>query len=378
MYTNKMIKSINSTVIVLCKYIGKRNVRKHYNYSSLVHLPIKENKHATFFQPLIRLISKIAASKKLQELLNVNAYRASCMVSNHTNLTKLSTEELEKNYHFCLENGLSKETLLAYPNILSDTALIPKVRNLKLLPYDINVSAPLLLIPLKRFMGFLNEELAVKRIEEYKNLFQVDVSDVCKWISTKSFLTSININNVKENVHILLDAGVTLQAIINDLWVLRYSPGVIDDRIKLAKQNNIEVIKTWMVRAQKEIFDNYVRRRSDTKEILGDKHDLVEYLSEKLECSLEVSKFLISKQPALQKKSLRKMSGMIDFLLLYGFKPIQICRSPKIMLHSVETIRKRLRELETSNIQLDSLHILTKSQRQYMSFIDSMKANKGK
>lgn len=168
-----MIKSINSTVIVLCKYIGKRNVRKHYNYSSLVHLPIKENKHATFFQPLIRLISKIAASKKLQELLNVNAYRASCMVSNHTNLTKLSTEELEKNYHFCLENGLSKETLLAYPNILSDTALIPKVRNLKLLPYDINVSAPLLLIPLKRFMGFLNEELAVKRIEEYKNLFQV-------------------------------------------------------------------------------------------------------------------------------------------------------------------------------------------------------------
>lgn len=72
------------------------------------------------------------------------------------------------------------------------------------------------------------------------------------------------------------------------------------------------------------------------------------------------------------------MSGMIDFLLLYGFKPIQICRSPKIMLHSVETIRKRLRELETSNIQLDSLHILTKSQRQYMSFIDSMKANKGK
>lgn len=66
------------------------------------------------------------------------------------------------------------------------------------------------------------------------------------------------------------------------------------------------------------------------------------------------------------------MNEMIEFLFQHGFKPIHICRVPKILLHGVETTRKRLKELEAKGMQLDSLYILTKSQRQYMQYYESL------
>ncbi|KAJ8949593.1 hypothetical protein NQ317_007847 [Molorchus minor] len=87
-----------------------------------------------------------------------------------------------------------------------------------------------------------------------------------------------------------------------------------------------------------------LKERSDTKLILGD-NSLAEYLSERLQCPEEVAKYLISKQPALQNKSLTKMNEMIDFLYKQGFQPIHMRRVPKILLHSVETTKKRLKEL---------------------------------
>ncbi|KAJ8951185.1 hypothetical protein NQ314_007725 [Rhamnusium bicolor] len=172
--------------------------------------------------------------------------------------------------------------------------------------------------------------------------------------------------------------GITNEDIIKDLWVLRYSTSIIKERMTLAKDDNIETFKTWMVRAQPEIFETYVKRRSDTKLILGD-NSLAEYLSERLECTEEVAKYLISKLPALQSKSLKKMNEMIDFLFAHGFKPIHICRVPKILLHSVDTTRNRLRELEAQGMHLDTLYILTKSQKQYMQYYESLtKSNKNK
>lgn len=140
----------------------------------------------------------------------------------------------------------------------------------------------------------------------------------------------------------------------------------------------MDEIKTWMVRATPEIFQRYLKRRSDKKSILGD-NSLVEYLSKRLQCKSETVKEILEKQPALKNKSVIKMQEIIDFLFQEGFTPSHIIRIPKILLHSVETIGKRIKELEkVRGTQLNSLHILTKSQKQYQQFYESMLKNKEK
>lgn len=94
---------------------------------------------------------------------------------------------------------------------------------------------------------------------------------------------------------------------------------------------------------------------------------------------MEQAKNLIAKHPALKNKSLTKMQEIIDFLLIKGFKPIHIYRVPKILLHSVKTTQARLKELENQNVQLDSLYLLTKSQKQFKQYCEILvKCNKKK
>lgn len=71
------------------------------------------------------------------------------------------------------------------------------------------------------------------------------------------------------------------------------------------------------------------------------------------------------------------MQEIIDFLLKKGFKPIHIYRVPKILLHSVKTTQARLKELENQDVQLDSLYLLTKSQKQFKQYCEAfVKCNK--
>lgn len=125
-------------------------------------------------------------------------------------------------------------------------------------------------------------------------------------------------------------------------------------------------------------LSRYIQRRSDNKSILGD-NSLAEYLSERLHCSLEQSKVILTKHRALANKQMKKLKEIIDFLYEYGFTPLHIVRHPKILLHSVETTKKRLNELQAQSVQLDSLYILTKSQKQYMNYYENLiKTNKNK
>lgn len=120
-----------------------------------------------------------------------------------------------------------------------------------------------------------------------------------------------------------------------------------------------------------------IRRKSDNQLILGEK-SFMEFLSQRLQCSQELAKYIISKHPAIQNKNLKKINEMVDFLLCHGFKPIHICRTPKILLHSVDTIRKRLMLLDKQGKQLSGLSVCTKSQKQFSNFLESIKCDQHK
>lgn len=91
-----------------------------------------------------------------------------------------------------------------------------------------------------------------------------------------------------------------------------------------------------------------------------------------------MAKYIISKHPAIQHKSLRKINEMIDFLLCEGFTTEHICRTPKILLHSVDTIRARLKLIEEQGTKLSSLSVCTKSKKQFTQFLESIMSDKNK
>lgn len=116
---------------------------------------------------------------------------------------------------------------------------------------------------------------------------------------------------------------------------------------------------------------SYLKRRQDNREILGSA-SLTEYLSTKLDCTEDQAKYLVSKMPALRTKSLRTISDIINFLYSKGFQAHHIYRVPKILVHSVETTKKRLEKIENEGIKIDSLYMLTKSQTQFMKIFEAM------
>lgn len=63
---------------------------------------------------------------------------------------------------------------------------------------------------------------------------------------------------------------------------------------------------------------------------------------------------------------------MINLLYRHGYKPAQICKVPKILLHSCKTTEVRLKQLTALGEKPDSLYVLTKSQKQYQLHIENL------
>ncbi|KAJ8920778.1 hypothetical protein NQ315_004919, partial [Exocentrus adspersus] len=337
--------------------------------SSAVRLnEISPNTNAT---DTLKLNKNDKVSLMLQELLGIGSIVSRDISMKFKKFHTISQHTIQENFEYCIKNGISQKTLQKYPEVLADTDIPLKILEIRRIPYDINITTPLLSLPYKRLQTFVDEEFKNNRISSISNLLEVNQSEVCKILARRSFLLSLNLKQLSQSIKLLTDNGITKAEIANDLWVLRYSTNVIKERLHMAKRHNIDTLKTWMVRAQPEIFETYIKRRSDNKLILGNS-SLAQYLSDRLECTEEIAKYIMSKHPALQNKSLKKLNEMIDYLFKCGFKPIHICRVPKILLHSVDTTRKRLKELHAKGMHLDSLHILTKSRKQYMQYCESL------
>lgn len=94
-----------------------------------------------------------------------------------------------------------------------------------------------------------------------------------------------------------------------------------------------------------------------------------DYLSKRLECTVENAKYLTEKYPALEKMNISKMKVIMDYLFQQGYTPGHICRVPRILIHSLETTKSRLIQLKHLGYVPPSLAILCKSKRDYDKYI---------
>ncbi|CAH0557011.1 unnamed protein product [Brassicogethes aeneus] len=322
----------------------------------------------------------VLAAKKLETLLDIRRLHALDIVSNNKKLASMDPVKLEKNYNAIIRENISNKDILKNPEILSESklTLTHKLNLLRQLPYEVGVTLPLLSISVNELVFLINDDITNSRIKVIGDLLDCSDYETCKLIAKRKFLASLNLEQIKNNIDALLGYRIDTDHIKKDLWVLKYNIETIRNRLELAKLHKIDTIKTWMVRSKLSIFDAYIKRRVDNKSVLGE-FSLAQYLSKRLNCTEPMAQYLIQKHPALESKSLIKMEEIINFLYNQGFKPKHIRNCPKILLHSVETTKNRLKQLEAQGMFLESLSVLTKSQKQYLTFYDGLvKQNKMK
>lgn len=356
-----------------------RTIHKHTstnlaanNCASIVKLP-----EEVISKEPIQKIGRKTLVVKLQELLGIKSSLALEIIMQNTKLGQVPESIIDRNYNLCKNEQISNDTLLKYPPILYADRIKQKLTVLKSLKRDFNDIAPLLLLSHKTLDNFFTEHGVVgveERIKYFCDKFNITPATAYEAMAKKQFLRSIQIKTVEKNTKLLNDRGITLEDIVRDFWVLRYSRKSITNRFNRAEDEDVEKLKTWMVRGKEEIFEAYIKRKSENRLILGN-NSLAEYLMQRLNCSFNEAATMIERFPAIRNKSMRKLREIIDFLYGEGFTAQHIIRLPKILLHSVATSRKRLRELEDlpGGHKLDSVHILTKSQRQYMQYYESTK-----
>ncbi|KAF5273588.1 hypothetical protein FQR65_LT04586 [Abscondita terminalis] len=319
------------------------------------------------------------AVARLEELFQIHHTKAIEIAMRFKKIHKVMNKVLSENYHVLKSYNIDDEIILEYLDLLAENNIEDKLKFLKQLPFKLNDTAPLLLLTYKDFIFLVKRELdGEARLSFFCNKFNIPVLEVCEAFIKRQFLFKISLTKMEKNIETLLDNGISLEEIRKDYWVLQYKYDIIKERIEIAKKRNIGKIKTWMVRSPISVLDRYCQRRSENKLILGD-GTLTEYLSHRLECGVEAAKIILFKHPALSNKHMKKIKEIIDFLLGYGFTPLHIVKNPKILLHSVETTAKRLKQLESEGLKLDTLYILTKSQKQYLTYYENLvKANKNK
>ncbi|XP_022914451.2 transcription termination factor, mitochondrial [Onthophagus taurus] len=319
-------------------------------------------------------ISRSATIRRLVYLFGVDQNEALDMVSKHKQLCYVTGHLLNENYKLCVNAGMRNPTILKCVDVLVFDDLPLRLSILSKIG-PINNMAPLLTLPPPTLLK-LQSEFAIKGNVIYKlaELLEVSSFEISKQFVKKTFLLRLNFEKVSQIIELFKQNNITGQMVANDLTALRYSLPTIKNRIEFAKTCGVLELKTWMIRVDPQIFQQYIKIRLENKEIIGNK-SVAEYLSERLDCSLATANYLVYKLPALNNKSVKKMSELIDFLYAQGYTPGHICRVPKILLHSIETTKKRLKILNEIGVQVNTMYVLIKSQKSFQEYYDNLVKN---
>lgn len=151
------------------------------------------------------------AVKNLEQLLDIKKITALDIANKYKKLSLVNGKTMTANLTLCKEAGISRDTLLKYPEILAQKSLQYKLGLLKQLPFDINTVAPLLNMETKSLKGFV-ESYSLDR-EEYgeggrigylSELLHYSAEEVCDILQKKPFLRTISLARIMSNIETLL------------------------------------------------------------------------------------------------------------------------------------------------------------------------------
>ncbi|XP_067007907.2 transcription termination factor, mitochondrial isoform X2 [Anabrus simplex] len=304
------------------------------------------------------------------------------MIKKCPNLLEVPLSKLCYNAEYFKTLGLRKRTLVSYPWILAFSGASTQSHRLNCvqkLHSDINVTAPLLQMPLLRLQKLCSvakEETHLipggNRINYLSQRLHCEPVEICQTAAKHPFILAVSFDHLESVLSLLADAGVAPQHILKDTWVFRYNIFTIESRLNQAKEAGIKKIKPWVVRCPQATLDRTVEKHVSSRELLGSHPSVVSYLCHRLECSAEMLEFLSCKAPQMLKVNVPKLKEVLDFLYQEGFTPQQVCQVPRVLNHSLRTLQTRLKQLRSLDYNPNSLIVLCQTKRQYRIFVEKL------
>ncbi|KAG5683268.1 hypothetical protein PVAND_012558 [Polypedilum vanderplanki] len=318
--------------------------------------------------------------KKFQHILQCTDEEATQIVTKNQKLIKSDPYQISDCIEFLFENNVSIKSIINHPWLLTmDRKLLEtKLVRLKLLkPRDINDFVPLLqfsILILKRLIKKCIREREVipegNRIYYLSKKLNVEPSVVAKNTINRIFLFEINFQMLVENIDVLQEYKINSMNILRDAHVLRYSKETIIERLEKCKQEGKEILMPWMVKCTEEILENSIKLTRDKKRLLGD-NSVLEYIAQRLNCSVEEVYIMAERYPPVFKVRVGKVKAILDYLLNEEkFTPLEVLRVIRILGHSLKTTKLRLNELKALGCRPSTLTIVCRSQNEYNKFVN--------
>ncbi|XP_049784479.1 transcription termination factor, mitochondrial isoform X1 [Schistocerca cancellata] len=324
---------------------------------------------------------KIFCVNKLKDIFEISTDEAEKIYESHPYLHKLSPATIQNNAEKAQAQGLQKSVLQNNPWLLTfeEGKLKYSIQIVKRYHEDINKVVPLLKIPFHKLR--IIKEYAQKddlhlsegsRIKYLSDKLQCPPSVISEALVKHDVLLSMPFVKLQTVMDLMLDAEIQPEDILKDLWIFRHSITAIKNRLSQAKTAEVPKIKPWMARCVPQTFQVTLRRHVQHRILLAPHSTVIDYLSERLECTPEHASYIMKRAPALQRTHISKLKRMIDFLYEEGFSAEQIRQIPRVLCHSPETVKIRLKELRMLGYNPSSLTVLCKSKRIYNSFVNKL------
>uniref|UniRef100_A0A182SIY5 Transcription termination factor, mitochondrial n=1 Tax=Anopheles maculatus TaxID=74869 RepID=A0A182SIY5_9DIPT len=288
--------------------------------------------------------------------------------------------QLIDNIEFLLEKGVLAETMIKHATILMGKRedLQQKIATLETLQClrNLNDVIPLCVLKayqLKKIVSNLNNEqlgpVNTNRIYYFSDITGFAPSEVTEQFARRTFMFRVPKDSFLANLKLFLE-HMNREDILADLWAFKYSPGIVAERIARAKEVRGKKLMPWMVRCPDVVLEKSLQLTKDSGALLGENETIVEYFCKRLGFDREVANSIIIKLPSVRNVRITKVKKVIDYLLdELDYKPNDIAVNPRILMHSLQTTKKRMAQLKEIGCRPKSLIIVCKSQRQYDLFV---------
>lgn len=330
------------------------------------------------------------AVEALKQLLDIRKSEATALVNQFPTLLEISSDKLKKQILYLSEHfGLSADDFTSCPWTLF---LPTNFTTERLNPFDSrNVNKNhlvLLLLPLKTYESVSRK---IKNKKYRNNIFEdfnqklklftesLDMigEEFCDLVHENSFLFHYDFERIRDIMDLILRAGVRPEIILSDIRLFTHNINVMKERVDECLKHNMP-IKTWMLRSAEYEFRVALRRHTENKKHLKDYENNKEYMANQLMCDKNVIESMTKRYPRIVQISAKNLSEKLSLLLKKGFTSYHIVDTPKILFHSIDTIVKRIRELESIDIRPNSLKILTLSEKDYQKLLEQLRENNGR
>ncbi|XP_013133846.1 PREDICTED: uncharacterized protein LOC106099749 isoform X2 [Papilio polytes] len=190
-------------------------------------------------------------------------------------------------------------------------------------------------------------------------------------LAKRTFIYNLPFDWLESSLNVLL---VSSERILRDLWVLKYHPKTIQERLQKVKSMGVETLYPWMVRCTEQILNRYIEILKETKTILGENQSTQLYLANRLNVSPKYVEEMCEKVPALRTIRVTKLKSFLDFLISEGFTIEDIARRPRVLIASQKTVQQRLEKLRSLGLKEINLNTVSRSRKDFKKYFVSLES----